>query len=361
MTERWHERRVEDELLKRELLLRLHEERRGVPGRGAPASEYFRRRVRRMLLRHPLFALRLYLHLLDTGLGHVDGRARSGRRGSLTRASALQRYAHGRVRRPNIGLASRKSGSAAMRLGTEFRRQGSLWDARLLRGLRMCRAAGAAVVIALRKQGELWFARLVRGSGLCRSLTAALAMELRRAGAVLVRGLQALGAALDDLVARRRRHRLRAALTSACASVRNRFPRPARGVLAGIVLSAVAASAVLFAMRNLGPSAEGTAVGPGLPTSSHQGLHGFLHLRLSGTSPTKPRPTKHIERAPKKAAPRAKPRVAQRMTLVSNTVPTASVLTRPTVRTPAPTPQNVGPSPLRAPPGGSGPSPLKAP
>jgi hypothetical protein len=266
--------------------------------------------------------------------------------------AALQRY--GRVRR-------RQTKSVAVSLGAAFRRQRSLWVAWLLGGLRTCRAAGAAGLIALRRQGVSWCAHLVGGVLLCRSDTAALAVELSRAGAVLVSGLQAVGAALDDLVAPRRRHRLRAALTSTRASVRNRFPQPARGVLAGIALAAVGASAVFLAMRNVGPSAEGGAAGSGVLRSTDQGLHGFLHLRLGGTSPTKPRPPKHVERAPKRAAPRAKPRVAQRMTLVSNTVPAASVLTRPTVRTPVATPQNVGPSPLRAPPGGSGPGPLKAP
>jgi hypothetical protein len=98
-----------------------------------------------------------------------------------------------------------------------------------------------------------------------------------------------------------------------------------------------------------------------LTRSTDQGLHGFLHLKLTGTPHTNPHPTKHVERAPARAVPHAKPKVAQRMTFVSETVPAASVPPRPTVRTSVTTPQNVGPSPLRAPPGGSGPSPLKAP
>lgn len=61
MTMRWRERRVEDELLKRELLLRLRAEQSDAPGRSGPPVGYFRRRAYRVLLRHPLFALRYFL------------------------------------------------------------------------------------------------------------------------------------------------------------------------------------------------------------------------------------------------------------------------------------------------------------
>jgi hypothetical protein len=57
-----------------------------------------------------------------------------------------------------------------------------------------------------------------------------------------------------------------------------------------------------------------------------------------------------------------RPKVAQRMTLVSNTVQAASIPTAPTTSTTAAAvPHSTGASPLPAPPGGSGPSPLKAP
>jgi hypothetical protein len=56
MTLRWQERKLDDDLLKRELLLRLRAERSAAPGRSSPATDYFRHRVRGLMLRHPLFA-----------------------------------------------------------------------------------------------------------------------------------------------------------------------------------------------------------------------------------------------------------------------------------------------------------------
>jgi hypothetical protein len=144
-----------------------------------------------------------------------------------------------------------------------------------------------------------------------------------------------------------------------------RFSRPALGVLAGVALAALAVSAVV-AMRNVGPSGNSSAAESGTPRPTDQVLHGFLHLPLTGTSRTAvphngPRATKHVEQAPARTARRAKPRVAQRMTFVSNTVPAASIPTAPAASTTAAPPHNAGPSALPAPPGGSGPSPLKAP
>jgi len=122
----------------------------------------------------------------------------------------------------------------------------------------------------------------------------------------------------------------------------------------------------VVAMSHLGPSGENSTVGSGAPPGDDQSLHGFLHLRLTGTpgaaaARNNPRPKKHVEQASARATSRAKPTVTQRMTLVSNTVPAASVSTAPTASTTSAAPPDTGPSPLRAPPGGSGPSPLKAP
>src|SRR5581483_7774885 len=61
MTLRWQERKLDDDLLKRELLLRLRAERSAAPGRSRPATEYFDHRVRGLMLRHPLFAFEYYL------------------------------------------------------------------------------------------------------------------------------------------------------------------------------------------------------------------------------------------------------------------------------------------------------------
>jgi hypothetical protein len=83
MTMRWQERRVEDDLLKRELLLRLRAEHHAAPGRSRPATDYFRRRVRRLMLRHPLFAFKYHLLAVDLGLGRFDADNPRGRRPSL--------------------------------------------------------------------------------------------------------------------------------------------------------------------------------------------------------------------------------------------------------------------------------------
>lgn len=58
---RWRERRVEDELLKRELLLRLREEHSDAPGRSLAETDFSRRRARLLFLRHPLFTVRYHL------------------------------------------------------------------------------------------------------------------------------------------------------------------------------------------------------------------------------------------------------------------------------------------------------------
>lgn len=92
MTVRWQERRVENDLLKRELLLRLRAERRAAEGRSGPATDYFRRRVRRLMLGHPLFAFKYYLLAVDLGLGRLDAgdrdRCADGARGGRRLLSA---------------------------------------------------------------------------------------------------------------------------------------------------------------------------------------------------------------------------------------------------------------------------------
>src|SRR5947207_5709053 len=88
MTMRWQERRVEDELLKRELLLRLRAEHSNARGRIGPATDHFRRRIRRLLLRHPIFAFRYYQLAIDLGLGRFGGPERDGLGRSRGGASA---------------------------------------------------------------------------------------------------------------------------------------------------------------------------------------------------------------------------------------------------------------------------------
>jgi hypothetical protein len=74
MSVRWQEREYEDDLLKRELVLRLLEEHYGTSGGVAPATDHFYLRARRMMLRHPLFAVRYSLFALDLALGRLEDR-----------------------------------------------------------------------------------------------------------------------------------------------------------------------------------------------------------------------------------------------------------------------------------------------
>jgi hypothetical protein len=55
---RWQERRTRNQLLMRELLLRLEAERVGAPGKSGTPTHYFREQSRRLLLRHPRLAAR---------------------------------------------------------------------------------------------------------------------------------------------------------------------------------------------------------------------------------------------------------------------------------------------------------------
>jgi hypothetical protein len=73
---RWQERKLEDDLLKRELLLRLRAEHYAVPGRSRPATEYFRRQVRSLVLRRPLFGLRYRRLATDLSLGRLGASER---------------------------------------------------------------------------------------------------------------------------------------------------------------------------------------------------------------------------------------------------------------------------------------------
>lgn len=204
MTERWQERRVENELLKRELLLRLRAEHSAVPGRGEPATDDFRRRVRRLLLRHPIFALKLYLLLIDVGLGRVDAAKRAAHLHTGTSS-------RGRHRPRDLGVVSRRS-PAVGHLGRELRRQRLRWKPRLVHGLRICASAGAASIAGLRRLALLWFARLGEGLRVCESFAAGLAAELRRAGGLLVArlvgGLRALASWVAVLGVEGRRARL---------------------------------------------------------------------------------------------------------------------------------------------------------
>jgi hypothetical protein len=55
------ERRVREALLKRELILRLQAESSDAPGQSGQPTKYFLRERKRLLARHPYFALRYEL------------------------------------------------------------------------------------------------------------------------------------------------------------------------------------------------------------------------------------------------------------------------------------------------------------
>lgn len=85
----WHrsEQRVREQLLMRELILRLRAEHVDAPGRSGPPTEYFLRERRRLLVRHPYFALRYaltkrWLRLRRARPHRVPGRIAAGERAS---------------------------------------------------------------------------------------------------------------------------------------------------------------------------------------------------------------------------------------------------------------------------------------
>ena len=349
MTERWQERRIEDELLKRELFLRLRAEHYGVPGGGEPATDQFRRRVRRLLLRHPLFALKLYFQLIDLGLGRAECLG-AHRRRRLVRRPRLASGSRTSQAAGAAGLAAlRRSRSFAAAVAEELRRVGGLFVA----GVAGVAQASGAVVADLATEGRHYRTSLRAGAARVVRTWSERLVQLQR---TCRSGVAGLVGSWRLLVSR--------ASSAARVPVPHRIRRPSRGVLAGAVVAALAVSAVVVA-RNAGPQAESGAAGAGALRSTGQTWHGFFHLRFDGRSRTdassKPRATKHVGHAPARTSRRSQPTLTQRMTLVSNTVQAASVPPPPAATTTSAPRHDTGPSPLRAPRGGSGPSPLKAP
>ena len=84
-------------------------------------------------------------------------------------------------------------------------------------------------------------------------------------------------------------HRSRTASTATRAPVRRRFPRAAGGIVAGVALAAVAATA-LVATRHLGSNGEASATGSGKLRSADQIVHGFLHFPASSTPTSRSTP-----------------------------------------------------------------------
>jgi hypothetical protein len=340
MTERWQERRVENELLKRELLLRLRAEHSAVPGRGEPATDYFRRRVGRLLLRHPIFALKLYLLLLDVGLGRADGAERS--------------YLPGRADAPRVGAIARSA-----RANSPGARLIKAAAPRRIRVARESNSMPTSLMRAGRQQRLLMYTRLLRLQQTGGSVLVRLKRGLRSQRLVL-RGHLPWKSKLG--LSGVRRSPIESTATRAPA--RTCLRRVAGAVIAGVALTPLAAIAVV-ATRNVGSNGKPEAARSGNPQSANQIAPGFLHFPANSTrtagAHASPRPARHAERTTARTARRAKPRVTQRLTLVSNTVETASVPAAPAASTAATASHTTGPSPIPAPPGVSGPGPLKAP
>ena len=338
-----------------------------------------------MLLRHPLFAFKLYLLVIDIGLGRFDGREGAPLSGSVTRRGA------GTVGPTARQRTARRPGRR-LPVVVKTQRQRTVLQTRLVRSQRVFRAASSNVVVKLGRQRRLTHVRLVRLQRICALVLIRLQAEARRPWLVLHThlvgvprtggraragrvtragrarfvlnacvaqlGLQARAAA-EGLVATLRKTELslrglrrpRIPWTATRALFRSRRPRAA-GVLAGLALAA-AAVATVVATHNLGSSDETGATAYGtLP--SDQFVHKFFVL------PPAPRATKRVERTAARTIHRAKPRVAQPMTFVSNTVQ-AAVPTAPDTSTTTAASSSTGPAPLPAPAGASAPAPLKAP
>jgi hypothetical protein len=309
--------------------------------------------------------------LIYRGLVHLQRACESRRDRLLTELRQQRVLMHARL----VHLR-RDCGSRLVRFLTELRRQRLVLYAGLIH-VRLTTGSGLiGLVAASRRQWRWWRERLFRVERAWRSAVAGHVAAGRRfvlRERVARLGPHPRGAVARALVAARRKsklrlrgfHRSRTASTATRAPVRRRFPRAAGGILAGVALAAVAATAVV-ATRHLESNGESSATGSGKPQSADQIVHGFLHFPAVSTptaeAHTNPRAPKHVGRPTARTARHVRPKVAQRMTLVSNTVQAASIPTAPTTSTTAAAvPHSTGASPLPAPPGASGPSPLKAP
>jgi hypothetical protein len=137
MKMRLRERWFEDELLKRELLLRLRAAHSDAPGQSAPASGYFRRLARRLLLRHPLFARRYHMLAKELDLAGAQPLVSFG---WLVRARQLLVVPARLVR---VQQARRSATVAAVK------RQGPVWREHVVRAGLRARAFPGRVVALL--------------------------------------------------------------------------------------------------------------------------------------------------------------------------------------------------------------------
>ena len=407
MTVRRQERKVEDELLKRELLLRLRSEYYATPVRTRPATDDFRRRVRRLLLRHPLFAFKYYRLSSDPGLGRFEDSDPDCRGDRESRASAglgyallvrLQRTFKSTSRPPagaSIASALPGEGGIMSRMAcmhaddphapflfdfdATYTAEG--WSARIAwrafayetepdedterSGIE--NPTGRVLAHMVGDDREYAF----EPDDLAPRKRARWVAEGRRQWLILFACVGRFGSRARTLAGRvvvplqakelrlGRSDRSRTVASAPRPPRRHRHARATAGVLAGVALIAGAAAAVVerHHFRSNG-RATATASAKSQPA-----------LRLPARwwqpprgAPNHPRAPKRVERRPAKTTRRAKPRPARQTILVSNTVPTVSSATAAASKPDAAvTTHNDGPGPLRAPPGDTAPGPLKAP
>jgi hypothetical protein len=213
MSVRWQERRLEDDLLKRELLLRLLGEHYATPGRSETATDDFSRRVRRLLLRHPLFAFRYYRFAIDLALGRFDGHDLDDLPDLEVRPPIAGRILDvARRRRPFLaGGFLRISSAHLVRLRRGSAAAGKLLYGHLLRTAQVCGSALAVIVANLQRNRRFLQARGRRLKQVSGSELAGLVARLSRQRLVLrgslVRLERASGSGRAELGAEARRAR----------------------------------------------------------------------------------------------------------------------------------------------------------
>lgn len=300
MIVRWQERKTEDELLKRELLLRLRTGYTAAPGRSRPVADDFHRRARGLLLRHPLFAFEYY---------------------RLARVSAG----------PGVSRKMPADDPCApfpFDFDAAYKAEG--WSARIV---------WRPFAYETEPDEE------TEGSGIENPTGRVLAHRVGDVDRVYAFDPDDLallkGARLAETGMRRR------LILFAC-------------VLAGVVLAAAAATVV--ERHHLGSSGRAAATANSHPALLRFPGTWWHPPRVVSTSTVGTRNHPHAPKRVERPTARAARRPAQQTVLVSNTVPTASVPTtaagKPHVAVAA---HDHGPAPLSAPPGVSAPGPLKAP
>jgi len=166
--------------------------------------------------------------------------------------------------------------------------------------------------------------------------------------------------------------RSRKATTTARAPLQSRLTWAFAGGLAGVILAGASATAVLVTHPFESSGTTGAGAASASLSSDRADLKPFVPLRLGAADQSeaahRPRIRAHATTPATRQTSNVQSHSTERMTLVSNTVPAASVSTTAetsatvsTASTASTASHSTGPGPLRAPPSAPAPSPLKAP